>query len=414
MRALVSSGSNQFHLSPLAAELSRQGHLAGLLTAGWPTPVAALVAAPFKRFPSVQRFFNRREEIPTDLLYPNNLAEIIFQIGIQLRRISEHTEQRFDQIAFKLYASGAGRVLRRVRPDVYHYRACYGLQSVKIARQMKIPTICDHSIAHPGVLQFMVDHEGRWPDAPERVHASPLQTLMQLDVLQADAVIVNSHFVRETCIFSGVPEDRLHVVYLGVDRKFFKSIPEFDFAQVQKRQNNSMIFVGGIQRRKGIMTLAKAIRGLPSPPKLRLIGGIEAGIERHVEGFLSHPHVSALGAAPRSELARHMTDAPVLIFPSYCEGSARVIFEAMACGCFIITTPNSGSIVRNHEHGLVVPAGDSDALAAAILWALKSPEEVARIGWSNAQLVRREFTQDRYGEKVLQVYRAVLQRMSDR
>jgi glycosyltransferase involved in cell wall biosynthesis len=96
------------------------------------------------------------------------------------------------------------------------------------------------------------------------------------------------------------------------------------------------------------------------------------------------------------------------VFPSYCEGSARVIFEAMSAGCFIITTPNSGSIVNHGEHGYLVPPGDVIALTAAIEDALARPEMVAQIGKRNSELVRTQYRQKDYALKVANVYDTIL------
>jgi glycosyltransferase involved in cell wall biosynthesis len=411
MKALVSNGSNQFHLAPLAAQLHQQGRLAGLVTAGWPTPFAAAVARPFiSRSPKVQRFFNRREDLPREVLFPSNSSEILFQFGILLRRISERTEQRFDRLAFNWYAANAGRVLRKLRPDIYHYRSCYGLGSVVEAKKLRIPAVCDHSIAHPGVLQYMVDHEGRWPEQTEKRHASPLHRLMRIDIHQADALIVNSDFVKDSCIFSGIPEEKVHVVYTGLTRKYMGYVPPFDFPQVKARAGRPMLFSGYVQRRKGVPTLAEAFLRIPQPPQFKIIGTREPGIDGvpAVKQFFAHNQVESIATVSWPELARRMTEAPVFVFPSYCEGSARVIFEAMACGCFIITTPNSGSIVRDQVHGLVVPPGDANALAAAIRWASESPEIVARTGWANAQLARSEFRQEQYGGKIVRIYEKIL------
>ena len=49
--------------------------------------------------------------------------------------------------------------------------------------------------------------------------------------------------------------------------------------------------------------------------------------------------------------------ADIFLFPSLVEGSAKVIFEAMASGCAVIT-PNSGSIVEHNKGGFVVKAGN--------------------------------------------------------
>jgi glycosyltransferase involved in cell wall biosynthesis len=103
-----------------------------------------------------------------------------------------------------------------------------------------------------------------------------------------------------------------------------------------------------------------------------------------------------------------MSRADVFIFPSLAEGSARVIFEALACGCFVITTPNSGSIVEEGVHGSVVSAGDSSSLARAVENAFRSRDAISVIGRNNAQLVREKFTQRDYGNQLANLYRSVL------
>jgi glycosyltransferase involved in cell wall biosynthesis len=118
--------------------------------------------------------------------------------------------------------------------------------------------------------------------------------------------------------------------------------------------------------------------------------------------------VDYLGSLSRSGLAKLMANSSIFVFPSYCEGSARVIFEAMSAGCFIITTPNSGSIVNHGEHGYLVPPGDVIALTAAIEDALAHPEMVAKIGKRNSELVRTQYRQKDYARKVVNVYDAIL------
>ena len=51
-----------------------------------------------------------------------------------------------------------------------------------------------------------------------------------------------------------------------------------------------------------------------------------------------------------------------LRLPASVEGSARVVFEALAAGCYVITTPNAGSIVKDEVHGALVEPGSADGL----------------------------------------------------
>jgi glycosyltransferase involved in cell wall biosynthesis len=58
--------------------------------------------------------------------------------------------------------------------------------------------------------------------------------------------------------------------------------------------------------------------------------------------------------------------ADVLVLPSICEGSATVTYEAMACGLPVVSTPNTGSLVRHGVDGFVVPIRDATALQEKI------------------------------------------------
>ena len=88
MKILLSNGSNKFHLAPLASQLQQIGVLDGFITSGWPTKNAKLFARMFLRLSAVRRFIDREEEIHPKLIHASQFSELLFQVGIQLRRIS--------------------------------------------------------------------------------------------------------------------------------------------------------------------------------------------------------------------------------------------------------------------------------------------------------------------------------------
>ena len=51
-----------------------------------------------------------------------------------------------------------------------------------------------------------------------------------------------------------------------------------------------------------------------------------------------------------------------MVHPSLIEGSAKVIYEAMAAGVVPIATENTGSIIEDRKNGLIVEAGDVEDL----------------------------------------------------
>jgi glycosyltransferase involved in cell wall biosynthesis len=76
----------------------------------------------------------------------------------------------------------------------------------------------------------------------------------------------------------------------------------------------------------------------------------------------------------------------------------------MAAGCFIITTPNSGSIVEDGVHGYIVKTGDIDGLKIAISKALENPLYIKEIGEKNKKLINDEYRQVNYIERMISIY----------
>ena len=106
------------------------------------------------------------------------------------------------------------------------------------------------------------------------------------------------------------------------------------------------------------------------------------------------------GPVPRSEMLQQYAWADVFLMPSISEGSANVCYEALGSGLPVITTHNTGSVVRDGSEGFVVPIRDSEAIAARI-------EELAidgRLRREMSQQARRratEFGWESYSERLL-------------
>ena len=169
-------------------------------------------------------------------------------------------------------------------------------------------------------------------------------------------MLVNSEFAKATYVAMGWPADRVHVVYLGVDNNFLGAVGDVRREPASGRLR--MLFAGRFERRKGVDVLVEALAELDSVDwELLIAGPMTADVEAEHSDFLADPRVVELGTLSRPELARRMLEVPVFVFPSYAEGSARAVYEALACGCYVIATPNSGSIVEDGIHGALVRPG---------------------------------------------------------
>ena len=103
-------------------------------------------------------------------------------------------------------------------------------------------------------------------------------------------------------------------------------------------------------------------------------------------------------------------DAQVVVVSSFGEGFGMVALEAMERGRPVIASAVGGlpEIVEDGRTGLLVPAGDVDALAAAILELVRDPERAAAMGSAGRARALAYFSQDRCTDRIEALYRAAL------
>lgn len=134
------------------------------------------------------------------------------------------------------------------------------------------------------------------------------------------------------------------------------------------------LYVGRLSSEKGIAPLiAAAQQGIGMPLKVAGTGPLSASVERAAaQGVLEY-----LGAQTQSEVTALMQGARVLLLPSlWYEGLPMVIPEAFATGLPIVAS-NIGalaSLVEHGQNGMLVPPGDSMALAQAVRTIAASPD----------------------------------------
>jgi len=98
----------------------------------------------------------------------------------------------------------------------------------------------------------------------------------------------------------------------------------------------------------------------------------------------------------------------VHVFPSQCEGSAKVTYEAAACGLPQITTREAGDVVTDGVEGILVSPGNVGELASAILELYRHPETVERMGAAARRRVVENFTWDHFRERLLGAYKLAM------
>jgi glycosyltransferase involved in cell wall biosynthesis len=196
----------------------------------------------------------------------------------------------------------------------------------------------------------------------------------EAEYAQADAVTVPSDFVKGTFVAEGVPAEKVYVVPYGVN------LAEFEPVGVPPTDGTfRIVFVGQVSLRKGIPTLLEAFHRFPHPRKeLVIVGGVQESARPVIARF-DLTGVQFVGTVPRPEVKRYLSTSHVMTLPSIEEGLALVQAQALACGCPVVATPNTGSenLFTNGVEGLIVPPRDPAALVAAWTRLADEPETLA-------------------------------------
>lgn len=149
-------------------------------------------------------------------------------------------------------------------------------------------------------------------------------------------------------------------------------------------------------------TIDFLVAGEPDP------GNPAAVSEEQIRGWVDEGCIEWLGHVEDMPALFRSVDAAVL--PSYREGLPKGLVEAAACGLPLVTTdvPGCREVVVHGVNGLLVPARDSAALAAAIGKLQDNPELRATLGAAARRQVLAEFDEKKVVAGTLQVYKELV------
>ena len=161
------------------------------------------------------------------------------------------------------------------------------------------------------------------------------------------------------------------------------------------REPGLIAFVGRCEAAKGIFDLLEALRtNCAWHPEARLEcagdGDLQA-VADHAEALGIRSRVNLRGWIDVEERSRLLARATVFVLPSHAEGLPVSLLEAMGAGCAVIASDAGGipDAIVNGGNGLLVPAGDVAALAAALDHVLRDALLASRLGSAARATVTR-------------------------
>ncbi len=203
-------------------------------------------------------------------------------------------------------------------------------------------------------------------------------------------VVANSNATAEYAKKAlGLPQSRIRVVYPFVD---FRPL-------ARRRAAVGPIVIGnvaGLNRCKGHDTLLRALALLVAAGRnvrLEIVGDgpLRGALERLAGTLGIRERVTFWGY--RKDVDRFLAGLDVFAFPSQSEGFGIAVVEAMLAGVPVVCSDAGGlpEIVSHERSGLIAPAGNADALAAAIGRLLDDGALATRLAETAARIARSRF-----------------------
>lgn len=189
----------------------------------------------------------------------------------------------------------------------------------------------------------------------------------------ADRIVVNSNWSRDALLEEGIEAEKIRVIPLAFDppeesHSFTRSYPAIFTSERPLR----VLFLGQINRRKGVPQLFEAVKLLSAEPiEFWLVGPLQIDVPHELKD-----RIKWFGMAPRTDVARYYRDADVFILPTLSDGFGLTQLEAQSWKLPVIASRYCGDVVTHDFNGLILDEVSGPTIAEALRHVLRAPKRL--------------------------------------
>lgn len=229
---------------------------------------------------------------------------------------------------------------------------------------------------------------------------------------RADRVVAVSEFVRGLALRLGAPEEKVEVIYLGIDAEKFKPTSDRDAVREEVGVPVDRLVVGTLGRlvpEKRVEDLIRAAARINREVDAYFVVGGDGFHRPYLErlaGELNIENIRFLGEI--RDAARFHQLCDIFVLTSIGEGLSISLQEAMATGCFPVAVNGYGcpELIRDGENGYLFEPMDVEGLAEKVLKAADS----LKLGRRARATMLDRFDMDRNALRYVELYGELVSR----
>jgi glycosyltransferase involved in cell wall biosynthesis len=372
----------RFHHVDMARELHELGHLEKIFTClPW-----------FK----VEKE-SREQNIPKELFKSNMNMQLVRRLYKKLPYYNRKTDSYLGVLETKYYSNWVARNLTEC--DAFIGISGTGLKAGRLAKSRGAGYIMDRGSSQIRFQNELLKEEySKWKlpfvsDNPWLIENE------EAEAEEANLITVPSNFVRDSFIKTGTNPGKLRVVPYGVN------LSEFYSNDTPKEDCFRILFVGNFCIRKGAPYLLEAFKIFNHPKKELIVVGSVSPELKFIIAKYSDQNIKFVGTVARSEVKNFMSTSHAMVIPSIEEGLALVQAQALACGCPVIATPNTGSenLFSDGVEGLIVEARNVIQLVDAFTKLVENPDLRREMSTNAITRVQKLDGWKNYGQQIFEV-----------
>jgi glycosyltransferase involved in cell wall biosynthesis len=224
----------------------------------------------------------------------------------------------------------------------------------------------------------------------------------------ADLFIVSSKEEKELLEEMGLQAEKVRILPIGVDTEIFS--PD------QTKKNDALIlFVGRIDKVKGLEDLVEALKYLEVPVQLAIVGPKwDPDYSRKIEQMSRQINekgfhkISFLGSMDQNSLVPWYQRASILVCPYVYETHSNVAREALSCGTPVLST--GSHMIENGSDGILLTSREPREMANSICMFLRDKQTRDEYGRQGRRMIEDYFSWKSVTKDLVEIYEGMLHR----